>query len=102
MTSRPARVPPASGPPGPGRSWYVTAGAAAVAAVVLLAFHTDSAITAAGLLAVAAAGTALAGAWLRPRRPDAADVAAVIAAALVLATALSVLLGVIIAVRRAR
>jgi hypothetical protein len=69
----------------------------------LLAFHTDSAgITAAGLLAVAACGTALAGAWLRPRRPDAADVASVIAAALVLATALSVLLGVIIAVRRAR
>jgi hypothetical protein len=67
---------------------------------VLLALHTDPALTAAGLLA--AAGTALAAGWLRSRRPDAADVASVILAALILATALSVVLGVIIAVRPAR
>ena len=72
------------------------------AAIVLLVLHTGPAITAAGLLAAAAAGTALAGGWLRSRRPDAADVASAVVAALILATALSVLLGVIMAVRPAR
>jgi uncharacterized membrane protein YfcA len=65
----------------------------------MLALHTDLAITAAGLLAAAAAGTALAGARLRARRPDATDALSVIVAALILATALSVLLGVIMAGR---
>ena len=102
MTRNPARVPPASRPPGPVRSWYSTAGTAAAAAIVLLALHTDPAITAAGLLALAAAGTALAGGWLRSRRPDAAEVAPVILAALIFAMALSVLFGVIMAVRPAR
>ncbi len=102
MTRNPARVPPASGPPGSAWSWYATAGTAAAAAIVLLVLHTDAALMAAGLLALAAAGTALAAGWLRSRRPDAADVASVILAALILATALSVLLGVIMAVRPAR
>jgi hypothetical protein len=99
MTRNPARVPPASRPPGPARSWYATAGTAAAAAIVLLALHTDSAITAAGLLAAAAAGTALAGGWLRSRQPGTADVAPATLAALLLATTLAVLLGVITAGR---
>ena len=102
MTRNPARVRRASRPPGPARSWYATAGTAAAAAIVLLAFHTDSAITAAGLLAAAIAGTALAGGWRRSQRPHTADGAPFILAALILATALSVLLGVIMAGRPAR
>jgi hypothetical protein len=102
MTRNPARVPPASRPPGPVRSWYATAGTATAAAVVLLALHTGPAIIAAGLLAAAAAGTALAGGWRRSRRPDTADIASAILAAFILATALSVLLGVIMAGRPAR
>ena len=65
----------------------------------MLAVHTNAAIVAGGLLAAGAAGTALAEASLRSRRPDTADVAAVIVAALILATALLVLLGVIMATR---
>ena len=102
MTRNPARVPPASRPPGPVRSWYATAGTAAAAASCCWHCTPTPRITAAGLLALAAAGTALAGGWLRSRRPDAADVASVILAALILATALSVVLGVIMAVRPAR
>jgi hypothetical protein len=82
--------------------WYVTAGTAAVAATVMLALRTDLAIIAAGLLAAAAAGTSLAGARLRARRPDTADVVSVIVAALILATTLSVLLGVVMAGRPER
>lgn len=99
MTRNPARVPPTSRPPGPAWFWYATAGTALAVAIVLLALHTDSAIIAAGLLALAAAGTALTEGWLRSRRPDAADVASVIVTALLVATALSVLLGVVRAVR---
>ena len=94
MTRNLARVPRASRPPGTTRSWYATAGTALAAAIVLLALHTDSAIIAAGLLALTAAGTALAAGRRRSRRPDTADVAPVILTALILATALSVLLGV--------
>jgi hypothetical protein len=102
MTRSAAGVPPASRPPGPARSWHATAGTAAVAAIVMLALHTDLAIIAAGVLAAGVTGTALAGAWLRSRRPVAADVASVITAALILATTLSVLLGVIMAYRPQR
>lgn len=94
MTRNPARVPRASRPAGIARSWYATAGTALAGATVLLALHTDSAIIAAGLLAMAAAGTALAAGRRRSRRPDTADAAPVILAALILATTLSVLLGV--------
>ncbi len=94
MTRNPARVPRASRPPGTARSWYATAGTALAVAIVLLASHTDSAIIAAGVLALAAAGTALAVGRRRSRRPDTAHVAPVILTALILATALSVLLGV--------
>jgi hypothetical protein len=102
MTRNSARVPPASRPPGTARSWYATAGTALAAAIVLLILHTNLAIIAAGLLALAAAGTALARGRRRSRRPDTADVASAILAALILATALSVLLGVITAGRPAR
>jgi hypothetical protein len=102
MTRNPARVRPASRPPGAAGSWYATAGTALAAAIVLLALHTDSAIIAAGLLALAAAGTALAGARQRFWRAETADVARVIVTALILAAALSVLLGVIAAVRPTR
>lgn len=94
MTRNPARVPRASRPPGTARSWYATAGTALAAAIVLLALHTDSAIIATGLLALAAAGTALAAGPQRSRRPDTADAAPFILTALILAMALSVLLGV--------
>ena len=59
MTRNLARVPGGFRPSGTARSWYATAGTALPAAIVLLALHTDSAIVAAGLLALAAAGTAL-------------------------------------------
>jgi len=101
MTGNPARVPRGTRPRGTARSWHATAGTALAAAIVLLALHTDSAIIAAGLLALAAAGTALAAAR-RFWRAETADVARVIVTALILATALSVLLGVIAAVRLAR
>jgi hypothetical protein len=68
----------------------------------MLALHTDLAVIAAGVLAAGAAGTALAGAWLRSRRPGTAGAAPVIVAALVLATALSALLGVVMAGRPGR
>lgn len=102
MTRHPARLRRGSRPPGTARSWYATAGTALAAAIVLLALHTDSAIIAAGLLALAAAGTALAVARQRLWRAETADVARVIVTALILATALSVLLGVVMAVRPAR
>jgi lysylphosphatidylglycerol synthetase-like protein (DUF2156 family) len=105
MTRDPARVPRGSRPPGTARSWYATAGTALAAAIVLLALHTDSAIIAAGLLALAAAGTALAVArrrFWRAETADVAQVAQVIVTALILAMALSVLLGVIAAARPTR
>ena len=67
MTRNPARVPPPSRPVPPTQSWYATAGAAALAALTLLALHTNRLITAAGLLAAGAAATALAEARLRSR-----------------------------------
>ena len=73
MTRDPARVPHGSRPPGTARSWYATAGTALAAAIVLLALHTDSAIIAAGLLTLAAAGTALAAAR-RFWRAETADI----------------------------
>lgn len=102
MTRSPGRIPPASRPPAPARHWYATAGTAAIAAIVMLALHTDPAITAAGLLATEAAGTALVEASLRYRRPDTADVAVTIVAALIFATVLLVLLGIIMADRPTR
>lgn len=99
MTRGPGRVPPASRPPEPARSWCGTAGTAAIAAVVMLALHTDAAIIAAGLMAAATAGTALAVARLRSRRGTSPDAAITIVAALILATALLVLLGIIMADR---
>ena len=68
MTRNPARVPPPSRPAPPTRSWYATAGAAAVAALMLLAWHANSLITAAGLFAAGATATALAEAHLRSRQ----------------------------------
>ena len=102
MTRNLARVPGGFRPSGTARFWYATAGTALPAAIVLLALHTDSAIVTAGLLALAAAGTALAAARQRFWRAETADVARVIVTALILAAALSVLLGVIAAVRPAR
>jgi hypothetical protein len=73
----------------------VTAAAAALVAIVLLALHTNRLIIAVGVLATAAAGTALVTAWLRSRRASSADMTAIIAVTLILAVPLLVLLGVI-------
>ncbi len=67
MTHNPARVPPPSGPAPPTQSWHATAGAAALAALMLLAWHANSLIIVAGLFAAGAAATALAEARLRSR-----------------------------------
>ena len=42
MTRNPARVPPKSRPAPPTQSWHATAGAAALAALMLLAWHANS------------------------------------------------------------
>jgi hypothetical protein len=100
MTRNPARVPPLSRPAPPTRSWYVTAGAAALAAFMLLAWHANSLFIAAGLLAAGAAATALAEARVRSRRGGSTGIAPTIAAALIIATPLLVLLGIISYVTR--
>jgi hypothetical protein len=81
--------------PAPARRWYATAAAGALAARVLLAVHTNRLIIAAGVLAAAAAGTALVTAWLRSRWANSADITAIIAVTLILAIPLLVLLGII-------
>lgn len=68
---------------------------------MLLALHTNHLITAAGLLAAAAAGTALAEARPRSQRGTADDILATITAVLILATPVLVLLGIIQAYGRA-
>lgn len=95
MTRNPARVPPLSRPAPPTRSWYTAAGAAALAALTLLAWHANSLIIAAGLFAAGAAATALAEARLRSRRGRSTDIAPTIAAVLILATPLLILLRII-------
>jgi hypothetical protein len=100
MTRSPARGPRPSRP-APGRRWYATAGATALAAFVLLALHTNRLITAAGPLAAAGAAAALVTAWLRSRRASSADITTIIAMTLLLATPLLVLLGIIKAYQQA-
>jgi len=95
MTRSPAGVPLPPHPSASARRWYATAAGAVLAAIVLLALHTNRLIIAAGVLAAAAAGTALATAWLRSRRANSADIMAIIAVTLILAVPLLVLLGVI-------
>jgi hypothetical protein len=99
MTRSTRHVPRSSRPPGPARPWYATAGTAALAAIVMLALHTDGEIIAAGLLAAGAAGTALAEARVRSRRPDTTDLASLVLAVLTLATALLALAGIVLADR---
>ena len=94
MTRSPAHGPPRSHPAS-GRRWYATAAAAALAALVLLALHTNRLITTAGLLATAGTAAALVTAWLRSRRASSADITAIIAVTLLLATPMLVLLGII-------
>jgi hypothetical protein len=98
MTRNP--VPPLSRPAPPTQSWYATAGAATLAALMLLAWHANSLIIAAGLLAAGAAATALAEARVRSRWGRSTDIAPTIAAILILATPLLVLLGIISYVTR--
>lgn len=98
----PADAAPAFRSPGTARLWGPTGGVAAIAAAVMLAMRTDIAITIAGVLAAAAAVSALAVARLRRQRPDTADVVSVIAAALVLAAMLLILLGAVVALRPQR
>ena len=90
---RPAR-------PLPARSWYATADAAALAALMLLAWHANSLIIAAGLFAAGAAATAPAEARLRSRPGRSTGIAPTIAAILILATFLLILLGIISYVTR--
>jgi hypothetical protein len=95
MTRSPAHIPPPAHSPAPAWHWYATAGTLALAALVLLALHTNRLITTAGLLAAAGAATALATGWLRTRRASSADLIANIGVSLILATPLLVLLGII-------
>ena len=100
MTPSPARV-PRPHPPPPAWRWRAMAAVAALAAIVLLALHTNRLIIAAGLFAAGAAGTALATARLRSRQDSSADITAIIAVVLILAIPLLVLLGIVKATQRA-
>ena len=95
MNYGPARVPSSSRPAPPTQPWHAAAGAAALAARVLLTLHTNRLITAAGLLAAVAAATAQAAARPRASQGRPAGVAPTLAAALILATSLLVLLGIV-------
>jgi hypothetical protein len=95
MTRSPARVPLPPHPPVLARRWCATAAAEALAAIVLLALHTNRLIITAGVLAAAAAATALATAWLRSRRANSANITALTGVTLTLAIPLLVLLGII-------